>query len=133
MTQRAHDDKPKRAVDVVFDKNEIERAARESMEDENRLTEEARRVNPHNDTPEPMTVEQIVVSFLPCDDCGEQGCPYKWGDDRKELAEDINSLIEQEKRAARVDELQSIRDLDHSMVTHNKIIDRIAQLKKGTQ
>lgn len=96
---------------------------------------------PHNDTPEPMTVEQIVVSFLPCDDCGERGCPYKWGDDRKALAEDINSLIEQEKRAARKDELEKIARTDIwvddpkqlKVIANSYISDRIAQLKKGTQ
>lgn len=42
-------------------------------------------------------ITQLVVSTLPCSDCGEVGCPYEWGEDRKDLYEQIETLITEGK------------------------------------
>ena len=58
---------------------------------------------------EPDDIDDLVVWTFPCADCGEVGCPYMYGEDRKELEERLRALITADRKRvaleARLDEL----------------------------
>lgn len=48
---------------------------------------------------EPDDIDDLVVWTFPCADCGEVGCPYMYGEDRKELEERLRALIKEHREA----------------------------------
>lgn len=48
---------------------------------------------------EPDDIDDLVVWTFPCTDCGEVGCPYMYGEDRKELEERLRTLIKEHREA----------------------------------
>ena len=68
---------------------------------------------------EPDDIDDLVVWTFPCADCGEVGCPYMYGEDRKELEERLRALITADrKRAAleaRIDEIEHIAGFTNGM------------------
>lgn len=47
---------------------------------------------------EPDDIDDLVVWTLPCADCGEVGCPYMYGEDRKELEERLRAFITADRK-----------------------------------
>lgn len=57
-------------------------------------------------------IDELVVWTLPCDDCGEVGCPYLWGEDRKDLYERIKALKHQWQLELREQLLSEVKGLE---------------------
>lgn len=62
----------------------------------------------------PDDIDDLVVWTFPCADCGEVGCPYMYGDDRKELETRVRALINQQIKSV-------LDELDKSMPTAEQL------------
>ena len=90
---------------------------------------------------EPDDIDDLVVWTFPCADCGEVGCPYMYGEDRKELEERLRALITTDRKRvaleARIDEVDRLRLLAKAEDTKQYVNlwvdaignERIAELK----
>ena len=82
---------------------------------------------------EPDDIDDLVVWTLPCADCGEVGCPYMYGEDRKELEERLRTLITADRKRvaleARVAELEKFVNTTNRSLSVKKLRDRLSELK----
>ena len=86
---------------------------------------------------EPDDIDDLVVWTFPCADCGEVGCPYMYGEDRKELEERLRALITADRKRvaleARINGVLYAKNHFQDFCNeeqHEAINERIAELKR---
>ena len=89
----------------------------------------------------PDDIDDLVVWTIPCDDCGEIGCPYAYGEDRKNLEERIREIIHSREIEAREDEAAGVTTLPDGTLWSlhgdgkplEKRLEELKQLKEQTE
>ena len=72
---------------------------------------------------EPDDIDDLVVWTFPCADCGEVGCPYMYGEDRKELEERLRALITADRKRVALEARKVAGDTSDGYHTFNELYD----------